>query len=189
MCDGCWTWNWLDGERCAECRRTIDVHRPDPHADVWRETLGRVVEVFGGATVTSRASLPCRGVMGATETGLFFLPCLQRVDGGLELEPAPPPARIGSAWTFPWRTRRPSVPAPARDWLAMVPLETELAERHLQSPGGMFIPANDLFSCAKNRAGLTIQRRSGALVTIRTDFPGDVVVDCVRNRFRTVSAP
>ncbi|HID21108.1 MAG TPA: hypothetical protein EYP14_01725 [Planctomycetaceae bacterium] len=88
LCHECLSWIESSDGWCPECLARVRPDEPDPPLDDLRRRIGDLVTLIGEVRLR-RKGLPDRGMLYATDCGLFFVPHGPEPAGDWSGEPAP----------------------------------------------------------------------------------------------------
>ena len=178
LCHGCFTWVVPRGDRCPQCGEIIDPATPDPPLYRLQETLGRLLEPLGEASLR-RSLLPNQGMLYVTTRGLLFVPYDDQDDDQQQPpheaashgEPRKPllPAILGAVRRIFRIGRRRRIRPKRR--LLRVDESHRLAQLLMDDPGVFFVPHGSIRRLRCWAGSWTIVRREGTRLRVRPDPP------------------
>ena len=162
LCHNCWCWVPVDGDRCPDCHRTVDLGDPDPSPAELEEMFGPVICELG-AVRCERRKLPSVGHFLGVAGGLLFLPDVSVLpNGALEGEDGPPERFWPlSRWWPLWGSRVTAAPLRRALCSKVTDGHAGAGERFLNSPGAAFVPRDQLIRAALRGRVWTISRTLG----------------------------
>jgi hypothetical protein len=173
ICHNCWSWVPLEGTRCPDCHRDIDLNEADPSPDELSALFGQPRWPLGRVRC-ERKPLPSVGWWLGATGGLMFLPELTALpNGALDADELPAAGlwQMPRWWPF-WTVRRSGRAPTAPSW----PLDVEeLSQRFLKSPGAVFVPHRQLIRAALRGRTWTVSRTVGRTLRLTALSPADEI--------------
>jgi hypothetical protein len=180
LCHECYCWVEPYDGRCRECWHALDAAVPDPPPAALEQALGRLMMRLGEVRVR-RKTLPDRGTLYATTTGLLFLPhepdrVTRMVDAGPTTESLI--LSLAALFWSPlhlialWPRKNAVRPMNVRVFRPRVLTShdsSRLPEFLMQNPGVFFVPQKSIRSATRRFHSWRIERSVGSKLKLRPE--------------------